>query len=104
MTVSFELPSDMCNLDEDKIECVPHAGLKTQMFSKWAMLLTNQRRFVQDEYSGDTPIVNESVLTWIDIPHRPTHQVYSVKETELSREDSIFMSIASVTEIEEKAF
>ena len=94
----------MCDLDEDKIECIPHVGLKKQMIYKWAMLLTNQRRFVQDEYSGDTPIVNESVFTWIKIPSRPTQLNYSVKETELSREDSIFMSIASVTEFEEKAF
>ena len=98
------MPSDMCDLDEEEIECAPRVGVKTQMLGKWALLLTNQQRFVQDIYRGDTPIVNESVLTWIDIPLRPTHQVYSVKETELSREDSIFMSIASVTEIEEKAF
>lgn len=94
----------MCDLDEDGIECIPNIGLKKQILDKWAVLLTNQRRFVHDRYSGDSPIVKESVLIWIDIPNIPTSHVYSVKEIELSREDSLFMSIESITEIEDKTF
>ena len=68
MEISFDMRSDMCDLDEDENECVPHVSYRKKMRSKWAVLLTNQRRFVQDRYSGDTPIVNESILTWIKIP------------------------------------
>ena len=38
------------------------------------------------------------------MPIIPATHNYKVKETDLTREDSIYMSIASVTEIEEKAF
>ena len=34
----------------------------------------------------------------------PTMQILNVQETELERDDSIFMAMHSVTEIEEKAF
>ena len=37
----------------------------------------------------------------MDIPAVPAFYSFSVKETKLSRDDSIFMSIESVTEIEE---
>ena len=62
------------------------------MLYKYAVLLTNQRRFVKDKYGG-TPIVNESVLTWIDFPITPSNHIYYVSETEIAREDSILMSI-----------
>ena len=68
------------------------------------VLFQNQHRYELDNYSGETPIVKESVLNWIRFPTRPTTQIYKVKETELKREDNIFMSIESVTEIEENAF
>ena len=41
---------------------------------------------------------NESLLNWIMIPFIPTQHIYGIKETELEREDSIFMSLESVTE------
>ena len=28
LEISFEVPSDMCDLDEDEIECIPNVGLK----------------------------------------------------------------------------
>ena len=72
LSISFDMPSDLCNLDFHGTECVPHKGYKKQMLEKYAMLLTNQRRFISDKYSGDTPTVKESVITWIDFPLIPT--------------------------------
>ena len=41
LKISFDIPSDMCDLDEDEIECIPDAGYKKQMMSKEVVLLTN---------------------------------------------------------------
>ena len=46
LEISFDIPSDMCDLDEDEIECVPHLGLNKQIIGKWALLLKNHQRFV----------------------------------------------------------
>ena len=48
--------------------------------------------------------MKESVLTWIEFPILPTTRMYEVTETELERDDNIYMSIEMVTEIEENAF
>ena len=31
LTISFEIPSELCDLDDDEIECVPHPGYKKKM-------------------------------------------------------------------------
>ena len=65
----------------------------------------NQRRYDQDKYSGDTPIVNESYLHWIDFPTiSPMNYILSIKETHIEREDSIISSIESLTTKEGSAF
>ena len=28
LVISFNMPSDLCDLDADEIECVPHVGYK----------------------------------------------------------------------------
>ena len=87
------MPADLCTLDNHETECVPHKGYKKQMLGKYAMILNNQRRFVSDKYDGDSPIVKESVITWIDFPLEPTIRIYNVQETNVEREDNIFMSV-----------
>ena len=104
LQISLDMPSDLCDLDAEEIECVPHLGYQKQMSNKYALILMNQKRFIQDKYSGDTPIVLESVLKWVAFENKPILHIYNIKEIELTREDSIFMQIDSLTEIEEKAF
>ena len=67
------------------------------MLGKYAMMLNNQRRFVADKYTGDSPIVSESVITWIDFPLEPTMQIYNVQETKVTRDDGIFVAINEFT-------
>ena len=68
------------------------------------VVLQNQSRFVHDAYGSESPIVRESKLSNIEIPRTPTRAFHSIKETEILREDNLFMSIQSVTEIEDRVF
>ena len=68
------------------------------------MTLTNQRRFLTEDYSSDTPIINESVMDFLEIPIRPVKRIMEISETVLSREDNLLMAINYVTEKEETFF
>ena len=105
LSIEFNMPSGACKNDDEDMECVPiDKGFRRSMMKKQLVLLTNQRRFIQEKYDGNSPIVKESVLKKINWPNQPTHYDLSVSEIQLTREDNPLMSIYSVTEIEESAF
>jgi len=46
LAISFDMPEDLCTLDEHETECVPKKGYKKEFLYKYVLTLTNQRRFV----------------------------------------------------------
>ena len=47
-----------------------YGNLELEKSIKWIATLTNQERFLQEDYTSEIPIVKESVLTWYEFPTR----------------------------------
>lgn len=68
------------------------------------VMWTNIMRFDQPEYSDDIPIINESQITFFDVPHLQEIRLFAVKESILNLEDNLLMEIESVTGKDGKFF
>ena len=66
--------------------------------------MTNQERFVQEDYTSEIPIVKESVLKWYEFPTRPVSRVLEVQQTILERDDNLFISLSGITGEEDTFF
>ena len=50
---------------EDSVSCQPETKYWKYMSTKYIVFLENYKRFESDNYSDETPVVNESSLRWI---------------------------------------
>jgi len=57
-----------------------------------------------EDYYSETPVFRESILTWYEVPSRPSRIIFEVEQTILERDDNIFMSFHGFTEDSETFF
>ena len=100
LEIDFQIPDELCDLQEDGIECEPLQGYQKSMLNKYVILMVNQSRFIQDQYNSDDAVVRESLLLWMDFPTYPIKQLLSVKETQITRNDLIVGQFQPLTEIQ----
>ena len=50
--IKFNIPEDqdLCEMDEEGLECVPRPGYNKAMHQKFIVMLQNRKIFVADEY------------------------------------------------------
>ena len=105
LDIEMNIPEYQCENDLDEaLICDPGTEYWYDLSEKWITVLMNERRFLSDNYSAKTPVLKESVLSWMRFPHRALEKEYKVKETALFREDSLFMAVNGITQIEDEAF
>ena len=64
----------------------------------YVLLLTNQQRFAPDVYEPESPIINESMIEWLNLPLMPTRWYFDVEHSEVGYDDNYFFSLSGVTE------
>ena len=66
----MHIPEWQCENDLDEaMVCEPGNQYWYDLSSKWLTVLKNEHRFLSDNYHAKTPILKESVLTWMQFPH-----------------------------------
>ena len=100
------MPDEQCIESEVTYnKCDTSLDYQESMFEKEFVILSNQKRIVTDSYLEDSPIINESILSFYPLDlNSPASRQLHVKKTELEREDSLTMAIETITEIEEFGF
>ena len=101
---SFKIPEKHCRNGPYDSECVTETDFEKAFDTKSFYLWSNRKRLDLLDYSGDTPVVNESFVQFITIPKVSKTVVYSVQLTEIMREDSLLMALEGITDIEESFF
>ena len=96
-------PSTCRNSTYDK-ECITDNEIDNKLFERQIGMWVNRMRFDQLEYSKDSPVYKESKIEFFHVPSLQEKRLFSIKESILQREDSLLMSIETLTGIEEEFF
>ena len=71
LRLDFYIPEHLCENDiNEALLCEPAIDYWYGLSGKWMAVLMNEHRFLSDNYSAKTPILKESVLSWMSFPHR----------------------------------
>ena len=62
--ISFGIPEKLCKHGDQDISCVTDKEYMMAAKGKYIVTLQNKQTFEQDNYSGSSPIVEESDITW----------------------------------------
>ena len=104
LTFSVLIPEHQCRYDPLDYQCSGSYEYEDSMRNKNILMLSNRKRFNNQDYSSDSPIVRESQIRWINFPLLQTKYDFKVQISELTREDNILMAIEDVTAVEEPFF
>ena len=66
--------------------------------------MTNQERFDSQDYRSETPVIQESIYEYIEIPATPVQYKYLVENAILEHDDNLAISIPGLTENEVELF
>ena len=103
----FNVPEEQCENkydDEKDLECKTNVTYSRALQDKYVVLLQNQRRFQADLYSGESPIIEESYLSWVTFSDTNQLEAFQIREQELSRDDNLAFALHGLTDNEDKAF
>ena len=67
----FDIPYELClNDEEDEVDLYCNQSIQNirALEDKWIAILSNQRRFVSDNYDGKGHIVKETDIEWLKFP------------------------------------
>ena len=99
LKISLKIKPEYCiNSETESLECVLSFENEKYLGSLFFVTLTNQRRFLTEDYESETPLVEESVLEFQEIPIRSMLRIMEISETLLEREDNLLIAINYVTE------
>ena len=90
--IRFSIPERFCEYDEEDeqdLECTPSVKYNLQLTNKYVVLLQNRLRFDSDLYEAESPVIQESYLSWVEFPRMNTQQFMTIKETELQHDDDL---------------
>ena len=66
----FDIPLELCQNEwEDGVDlrCTPDVDYDSQFEYLWVAILSNQKRFVSDNYEGNQ-IIKETSVEWLPLP------------------------------------
>ena len=102
--INFKIPEKHCRNGPYDSECVTETDFEKAFDSKIFYLWSNRKRLNLLDYSGDSPVINESFVEFIAIPKLSKTVIYSVQLTEIEREDNLMMALDGITDVQETFF
>ena len=99
LKISLKIKPEYCiNSETESLECALSVENEKYLESLFFVTLTNQRRFLTENYESETPLVEESVMEFQEIPIRSMLRIMEISETLLEREDNLLIAINYVTD------
>ena len=68
LVIDFKIPASQCTNDSNAIECVPSEEYELDLSQKFVTILQNRKRLETDSYDKGSPIVKESLLSFLLFP------------------------------------